>query len=74
MICDRIAQGEAVRWILTGPDMPHRSTFQRWLASAYLSDKLRRALIAAGEWPPPPETDPQRAGVGESVGKRRTIE
>ena len=51
VICERIAEGEAVRWILTGTDMPHRSTFQRWLARAHLSDKLRRALIAAGECP-----------------------
>ena len=28
LICDRIAEGKAIRWILVGPDMPHRSTFQ----------------------------------------------
>ena len=50
-ICERIAEGEAVRWILVGPDMPHRSTFQRWLARADLTSRLKAALIAAGQWP-----------------------
>ena len=50
-ICERVSNGEAVRWILTGPDMPHRSTFQRWLARADYSSRLKAALIAAGEWP-----------------------
>lgn len=51
VICERIAQSEAVRWILTGPDMPHRSTFQRWLALAHQTVRLRAVLKAAGEWP-----------------------
>ena len=67
-ICERVSNGEAGRWILVGPDMPHRSTFQRWLARSHLTDKLRRALIAAGEWPIPRKTTPEQAGVGESVG------
>jgi len=50
-ICERVANGEAVRWILTGPDMPHRSTFQRWLARSHLTARLKAALIAAGQWP-----------------------
>jgi hypothetical protein len=50
-ICARVANGEAVRWILIGPDMPHRSTFQRWLARAHLTARLKAALIAAGQWP-----------------------
>lgn len=74
VICDRIATGEAVRWILVGPDMPHRSTFQRWLARAHMTDKLRRALIAAGEWPIPCKTEPEQDGVGKSVGNKFSAE
>ena len=52
VIYDRIASGEAARWIFANPAMPDRSMFQRWLARAHLTDKMRRALIAAGECQP----------------------
>lgn len=33
LICERLADGESLRTICAGEDMPHRSTVFRWLAS-----------------------------------------
>jgi hypothetical protein len=49
--------------------MPHRSTFQRWLARSRFSARLKAALIASGQWPVTCKTEPQQADVGKNVGK-----
>lgn len=50
-ILERISNGEPARSIFAGADMPHRSTFQRWLARSHFVARLKAALIASGQWP-----------------------